>query len=136
MTELRFTLTADASLLERALSASGRSFDKMRNQAVGAIKDVNDVFDNLRKEMASGFDVNMAPLDDVARRAESVYNSTRTPRELFALKQREINELFRVGALDAETHSRALKKANHELVGTSTAYGKLRAGLGSAWQQA
>ena len=136
MTELRFTLTADASLLERALSASGRSFDKMRAQAVGAIKGVNDVFDNLRKEMASGFDANMAPLDDVARRAESVYNSTRTPRELFALKQREINELFRVGALDAETHSRALKKANHELVGTSTAYGKLRAGLGSAWQQA
>jgi len=56
-------------------------------------------------------------LDNMASRAASIFDATRTPAERLAAKIKEITELAGLGLLDPETARRALSDANGQRVG-------------------
>ena len=57
----------------------------------------------------------MSATDDLAKRAKSIFEATRTPMEEYRAKQQEIWDLQWDGLLDAETAMRALQKAKEDL---------------------
>lgn len=52
-----------------------------------------------------------AVYDSINEKALNLFNSVKTPAEEFAFKQAEINHLFDIGAISAETYSRAMQQA-------------------------
>jgi len=52
--------------------------------------------------------------EDWGRKAKQVFEETRTPLERFYQRYKDLNELHRRGAIDQETHARAMKRAGDE----------------------
>ncbi|WP_434619838.1 hypothetical protein [Tabrizicola sp. M-4] len=78
---------------------------------------------------AGGAVVNFAPRssgggsaqNDMLREAQRLYEATRTEAEKFAAEQAKINELLRAGAIDGDTHARALDMIKDKYGETSEA---------------
>ena len=59
--------------------------------------------------------------NDMLREAQRLYEATRTEAEKFAAEQAKINELLRAGAIDGDTHARALDMIKEKYGETSEA---------------
>ncbi|QPM89385.1 phage tail length tape measure family protein [Pseudooceanicola algae] len=52
---------------------------------------------------------------DLAREVDAIFDGTRTDQEQYAAKLARLNELFRTGAIDAETYKRAVAQLDEDL---------------------
>ena len=85
--------------------------------------------------MQVGFDLNTGTIQTAARKAEQVFNETRTATEKLNLKLKELNQLHQMGAIDTDTHTRAVANARASVEQNATSYDKFKNSIGGAWNQ-
>lgn len=80
-------------------------------------------FKQLQATYSKGLEINVGNLDAVRSKAAGVFEQTRTSGERLQHKLAELNTLFSSGAIDAETHARAVKMINDEVTRSPSIFG-------------
>ncbi len=80
---------------------------------------IRDAMAEIQDRYKSGFDLRLEPDKEetainAVKQGEKVFIETRTAAEMLAHTQADLNGLLQAGAIDAETHARAMAKAKDE----------------------
>lgn len=90
-----------------------------------ATQDMAAAFESVKAKFAQGLKIDTSNLDAMKARAASVFEETRTASERMNSKLSELNTLFKSGAIDAETHARAVKQTESAMSGSKGAIDSL-----------
>ena len=143
----------DASIRITAENQTGEGFGEAADAAQETARAIEEAVNNVRERLqramadcqrafAEGMDFDPSGLNNLAdaqetvfRRladeARNVFEATRTPAERLEAEIEKLNKLFAAGAIDAETHARAVAQAREQMGEAADAGSKLGDVLGS-----
>jgi len=143
----------DASIRITAENQTGEGFGEAADAAQETARAIEEAVNNVRERLqramadcqrafAEGMDFDPSGLNNLAdaqetvfRRladeARNVFEATRTPAERLEAEIEKLNKLFAAGAIDAETHARAVEQAREQMGEAADAGSKLGDVLGS-----
>ena len=143
----------DASIRITAENQTGEGFGEAADAAQETARAIEEAVNNVRERLqramadcqrafAEGMDFDPSGLNNLAdaqetvfRRladeARNVFEATRTPAERLEAEIEKLNKLFAAGAIDAETHARAVEQAREQMGEAANAGSKLGDVLGS-----
>lgn len=105
--------------LKTAMDQGAGSVDaataRMREAMGKTQAQLSDSFAKLKTQFAQGLSLDLKNSEAVKSKAQEVFVSTRTEAEKLQSKMGEVNNLYRVGAIDADTHARAVDRIKNEM---------------------
>lgn len=143
----------DASIRITAENQTGEGFGEAADAAQETARAIEEAVNNVRERLqramadcqrafAEGMDFDPSGLNNLAdaqetvfRRladeARNVFEATRTPAERLEAEIEKLNKLLASGAIDAETHARAMAQAREQMGETEETANRLGDALGS-----
>lgn len=129
--DAKITITAEnrASGVFAGVAEEAQSAGNAATEAVDALRArLAANFEQIQAKFGEGFKFDLKGFDNLqqasdaafakmAQAAQGWFDATRTPLEQFGRKQQELGDLLRNGAIDAETHRRAMEKVKGEYLG-------------------
>lgn len=143
----------DASIRITAENQTGEGFGEAADAAQETARAIEEAVNNVRERLqramadcqrafAEGMDFDPSGLNNLAdaqetvfrrlaNEARNVFEATRTPAERLEAEIEKLNKLLASGAIDAETHARAMAQAREQMGETEEAANRLGDALGS-----
>ena len=143
----------DASIRITAENQTGEGFGEAADAAQETARAIEEAVNNVRERLqramadcqrafAEGMDFDPSGLNNLAdaqetvfrrlaNEARNVFEATRTPAERLEAEIEKLNKLLASGAIDAETHARAMAQAREQMGETEETANRLGDALGS-----
>lgn len=125
VTDLKAAMDQGASSVDVASAKMREAMSKTQQQLSAS-------FSKLKTEFSQGLSFDLNNADATQAKAKEIFASTRTEVERLRARLAELNQLQRVGAIDADTHARGVAKITDELKrvdGSASGLDKIKSGL-------
>lgn len=99
---------------------TNRESNNLKKEELGGIGGGDPINDKLNKELAEQ-ERRAERLLKLEKRGKELIQQMRTPTQIFSEQIKELNELYKAGAIGIDTYNRSMKKYQEEMKGSSAA---------------